>query len=295
MNIGAIARQTGIEVATLRKWESRYGFPMPLRSQSGRREYSSETVDKLLAVRRSIACGVRPGKAIHALLSRADLGSAQHESEACSSGMSLLLRSDIRGFQEWLSVQRQEMTANDFVEHIAAPMAREIGELWARGNLPVFSEHVFSEELQRALRLAHAQDQPIKFQPRVLFTAPAGEKHTIGLLMAGSVLAAHGEAAIYLTADLPIPEIVAAATHYQVAVVGLTASTSYPSKLLITCLRELRHELPASVQIWAGGAGIARLPKLPENIVQISNMSDLQVRLKTLPGNSDSSTEEQFL
>lgn len=294
MNIGAIARQTGIEVATLRKWESRYGFPKPLRSQTGRREYSAETVDQLLAVRRSIAGGLRPGKAIHALLSRSGLGSAQPETDACSRGISLLLQSDILSFKEWLVARRQQMTASAFVEQIAAPMAREVGVLWANGKLPVFLEHVFSEELQRVLRLAHAQDRTSRWQPRVLLTAPAGEKHTMGLLMAGAVLAAHGEEAIYLTADLPIPEIVAAATHYRVAAVGLTTSTSYPSKLLLACLQALRHALPAPMQLWVGGAGVIRLPKLPENIVQISSMSDLQTCLKTLPDDANAFPGKQL-
>jgi len=292
VNIGAVARQTGIEVATLRKWELRYGFPLPLRSATGRREYSAETVTQLLAIRRSMADGLRTSKAIKAYVSRDEQVLTQCGDTTTSRGISLLLRSDTLSLRQWLSEQRQQMNAVDFVEQIAAPMAREVGGLWASGRLPVFAEHLLSEELQRVLRSAHQKDRTVVAQPRILLTAPAGERHTLGLLMAGAVLTAQGEIPLYLPADLPVSEITAAAIHYQVTVVGVTASINYPSKLLIAILRELRDELPPSIQLWAGGAGIAHLPKLPEQTIQISNMATLLTCLQSLPGHTNAMTDE---
>ena len=290
MNIGAVPRETGIEVATLYKWELRYGFPRPLRSATGRREYSAETVAQLRALRRNMADGLRPGKAIKAFLSRDEQVLAQCGDATTSRGISLLLRSDMLSLRQWLSEQRQQMDAIDFVEQIAAPMAREVGELWASGRLPVFAEHLLSEELQRVLRSAHQKDRIAVAQPRILLSAPAGERHTLGLLMAGAVLTAHGELPLYLPADLPVSEIVAAAIHYKVAVVGVSASINFPPKLLISSLRELRNELPPSIQLWAGGAGIARMPKLPEQTIQISNMGALLTCLQNLPDHTNAMT-----
>jgi DICT domain-containing protein len=50
LTIGAMAREAGMEPATLRTWESRYGFPSPTRSGGGRRHYSQEDLRALLRV-----------------------------------------------------------------------------------------------------------------------------------------------------------------------------------------------------------------------------------------------------
>lgn len=293
MNIGAIARQTGIEVATLRKWEARYGFPIAQRTASGRRTYGLDTVDQLQAVCRSMAAGERPGKAIKNLLSGLSASTMSIDTSLTSRAISLLLSSDTTGFRQWLYDHWQAKAAANFIEEIAAPLAREVGELWAKGELPVYAEHVFSEEMETVLRLAPGSKPANNAQPRILLTALAGEKHTLGLRMAGTVLNECGETPLYLSADLPANEIAAAARHYRVAVVGVTASLSYPPKLLLASLKALRRQLPESLQLWAGGAGIARLSRLPDNTVQITSMQALPGQLESLPPLSQSSHRVQ--
>jgi DNA-binding transcriptional MerR regulator len=295
MNIGAIARQSGIEIATLRKWESRYGFPKPQRTETGRREYSVETVEQLLSIRRQIAAGVRVGKIMREFLSCEDQSSERTSMPEHVEGISKLLGSDVLGLRQWLLERRNEMTAADFVEQVAAPMAREVGCLWASGALPVFAEHLFSEELLSVLS-SRPETQVERFcRPRILLTAPAGEKHNLGLRMAGAVLVSVGEQPLYLPADLPNKEIVAAAAHYGLAVVGLSASVSYPPKLLLATLREIRQELPSSIRLWVGGAGTARLPKLPENTAQVTHMTELLQLVQELPASDISMRSGQTI
>jgi DNA-binding transcriptional MerR regulator len=57
LRIGAVARRTGVAVATLRAWESRYGVLRPSRTDGGHRLYSEEDVDRVLAVLRLTAQG----------------------------------------------------------------------------------------------------------------------------------------------------------------------------------------------------------------------------------------------
>ena len=283
MNIGVIARQTGIEVATLRKWETRYGFPKPQRTASGHREYTEETLEQLLNIRREMAKGQRAGKVLRDFLAR----TAQHSQEPVApkhaEGISRLLSSDTTGLRQWFLQYRNDLTAADFVELIAAPMAREVGYLWARGALPVFTEHFFSEELLSVLSTRPEPQPSLSALPRVLLTAPAGEKHNLGLRMAGAVLASVGKQAIYLPCDLPNNQIVAAAIHYRVAAVGLTASLSSPPKLLSSSFREIRRTLPETIQLWVGGAGTDLLPKLPEHTTQVRDMYVLLQLAQQMP------------
>lgn len=52
LTIGDLAHLTGVPTATLRSWESRYGFPRPSRLAGGHRRYAESDVDGVLAVLR---------------------------------------------------------------------------------------------------------------------------------------------------------------------------------------------------------------------------------------------------
>lgn len=58
LSIGALSRMTGVSVAALRTWESRYEFPVPARLPSGHRRYGPATVDAIAAVVRQQAAGM---------------------------------------------------------------------------------------------------------------------------------------------------------------------------------------------------------------------------------------------
>jgi len=262
----------------------RYGFPKPQRTLSGQRIYSQQELEDLLLVCQRTAAGERPGKVIRELIS----GTYQRPPPGADhalyqNGIHHLQTYDLFGLRQWLKKQRTMLSAEDFVEKIAAPMARQVGELWFAGNLPIFAEHLFSAELDTALVKEVQKQAQTTAQPRILLAAPAGERHLAGLRMAGAVLEAEGEIPLYLPSDLPVSEIVAAANKLDIAVVGLTASVCYPPRLLTKTLTTLRQQLSASTAIWAGGAGIDRLPKLPENISFVRNMAALRELHQSLP------------
>jgi MerR family transcriptional regulator, light-induced transcriptional regulator len=59
LSIGDLADRTGLSAATLRMWESRHGFPVPHRLESGHRRYREEDVDAIRAVVRHKDAGTR--------------------------------------------------------------------------------------------------------------------------------------------------------------------------------------------------------------------------------------------
>ena len=46
-SIGAVASMLGVETATLRAWEERYGVVIPTRSEGGQRIYSRDELEQL--------------------------------------------------------------------------------------------------------------------------------------------------------------------------------------------------------------------------------------------------------
>ena len=57
LTIGAVSRLTGIPTHTLRKWESRHNIVEPKRSDSGRRFYNDQHVERLGMVKRLMSEG----------------------------------------------------------------------------------------------------------------------------------------------------------------------------------------------------------------------------------------------
>jgi CheY-like chemotaxis protein len=56
-SIGAVARMLGVEPATLRAWEERYGVVVPARSRGSHRLYSRDEVEQVRSVLRSMEAG----------------------------------------------------------------------------------------------------------------------------------------------------------------------------------------------------------------------------------------------
>lgn len=59
LTIGDLAERTGLSPAVLRMWESRHGFPVPHRLESGHRRYTGADVELVRQVLRRKDAGVR--------------------------------------------------------------------------------------------------------------------------------------------------------------------------------------------------------------------------------------------
>ena len=58
LTIGQLAARTGLTPEVLRMWETRHGFPVPVRLPSGHRRYTDADVDDVLRVLRLREGGV---------------------------------------------------------------------------------------------------------------------------------------------------------------------------------------------------------------------------------------------
>lgn len=65
LTISDLTRLTGVPSATLRSWESRYGFPRPSRLPGGHRRYARSDVDAVLEVLRHRRGGLSLEAAVH--------------------------------------------------------------------------------------------------------------------------------------------------------------------------------------------------------------------------------------
>jgi len=284
MSIAAVERDTGLSKDTLRVWERRYGFPLPARDASGERAYSSQDVDKLRAIRRLLDAGHRPGKIIRLPLAElrelareaADAAASPAAPAATAADLALYLELIRSHRTEELRMALSQVALRQGLEHfvvdVCAPLNRLVGDAWARGELEVFEEHLYTESLQVVLRHAIGNISSPGSLPRVLLTTFPAEPHGLGLLMAEAMLALEGCRCTSLGTRTPVWDIVLAARAHEVDIVALSFSASLNPKQVVDGLAELRAKLDESTEIWAGGqcpvlrrrppAGVRVLPGL---------------------------------
>jgi MerR family transcriptional regulator, light-induced transcriptional regulator len=283
IGIAAVERETGLSKDTLRVWERRYGFPKPARDANGERAYPSDQVHLLRRIRRLMDQGARPGRifamGVEALEAKA-LGEAPAPALGGLPAEVELLR--MHRIAELRSVLEQAALRDglyEFVTATAAPLASQVGEAWARGELQVYEEHLFSEQLQSVLRGAIARLDGAGAVPRVLLSTLPGEQHGLGLLMAQAVFALEGAGCISLGTQTPVRELADAVRAEGAHIVALSASNSYPAGQLKEGVTQLRAALPAAVELWCGGAGSARLRQPAAGVRVLADLAGIREAL----------------
>lgn len=295
LSIAAVERDTGLSKDTLRVWERRYGFPLPLRDAIGERAYALDQVERLRIVKRLLDAGHRPGRVV-ALplpdlqqLAESTVDHPQRAGEAVLNASALrhlvdLIRiHDVQGLRQELGLLLARQGVRAFVTDVVAPLNLAVGDAWMRGQLQIFEEHLYSELMESALRQALAS-VPLPAKPssatRVLLTTFPGEPHGLGLLMAEAMLALEGCVCVSLGVQTPLREILKAADALGARIVAIGFSGCLNLKQMQDGLTELRASLPDSVRLWAGGStpGLQRRPM--DGVEVISSLSQIQLELR---------------
>jgi len=281
-SIGAVERDTGLSKDVLRMWERRYGFPNPERDAHGERLYPAEQVERLRLIKRLMDQGHRPGKLVTAPIEElASLAPRrprppQNEHDAASSAsleelLALIKQHDTNRYVHTLQLRLARQGLQSFVEDIVAPMAQLVGLAWEDGRFEVYEEHLFTELTKRVLRQAIVALPRGPGAPRVLLTTVPEELHILGLLMVEALLAMEGAECIPLGTQMPLLEISRAAEAHRADIVALSFSGAFPSRQIPDLLLQLRKLLPDDVELWVGGAGMARATP-PEGVRQFHTL-----------------------
>jgi DNA-binding transcriptional MerR regulator len=264
--IRAVSKLTGIGIDTLRAWERRYGAVTPVRDGRGRM-YTDADVARLRLLGGAVQLG-------HSIGRLAGLGDDQLR-ELCAAGeavpiagvaaqrapldtsalISALREYSAAGIDSELSRLAALLRPIDLLQDVVMPVLTQVGDDWHRGRTRIAQEHLMSSAVRNLLgtflRLYASPDASV----HLMFATPAGERHEIATLGAAMLAASAGLGISYLGADLPAREIVhgVEATGATVLVLGLT--TTAADKARERELKIITRELPASVELWAGGRG----------------------------------------
>ncbi len=283
--ISAVERETGITKEVLRKWESRYGFPLPDRDETGERLYPQVQVDRLRLIKRLLDAGMRPAKVV---------GLAPDQLSAMANGRLASARSTgpvgQDDFETYLHALRQHDTGrlrrvllqemyrvgvSEFVQDRMARLIVQVGERWSLGELDIHEEHLLTEAIQSVLnRVIDDLNDPDR-RPNLLLTSLPGEPHGLGLLMVAAMAALEGSYCLYLGTQTPVREILAAVQSRSVDIVVLSFSSNFPGRRIAPAIEQLREVLPPRVDIWVGGAGVVRPPADIPGLTHVASLDQV--------------------
>jgi DNA-binding transcriptional MerR regulator/methylmalonyl-CoA mutase cobalamin-binding subunit len=275
--IGVVAERTGLSQDVLRVWERRYLAVEPSRSLDGQRVYSDADIDRLRLLRLATMAGrsirqaaqlttdelqrlVREDEAARQKVEhRAESAVLASAREEVDRAMELARAANAPQLESFLRRAAASFGVPVFLDGLAAPLLRRMGEEWEAGRLTPAQERVATAIIQRVLDGAIQFLAPPYDAPNLLLATPAGEHHVMGSVLAAAAAAADGWRVTYLGPDLPAGEVAAAAVAVDARVVGVSVVYPRDRDLVLGELRTLRSRLPASVPLIAGGAGAVSL------------------------------------
>lgn len=297
--IGVVAQRTGLTPDVLRVWERRYGVVTPERTDTGQRLYSDADVERLRLLSKATAAGRSIGQLLELsdvelreLVAADDAATAPPERTGMpSSNATVTIEAaldrarqlDGPGLELLLWRSAMLWGAPAFMNEIAAPLLRRIGDDWHAGRLKVAHEHLATTAIRTILTGIRSELMPSTNAPALLVGTPSESRHEVGALLAAAAAAAEGWRVTYLGPDLPAAEIAAAAldTHSRAVAVSLVYSPD--DDLSIREMQFLRVVLPERIPVLAGGAAAWRLaePLREAGLVVLEDLEALRSWLRT--------------
>lgn len=304
--IKVVSQMTGLSVHVIRAWEKRYHVVDPDRTDTNRRLYSEEDIEKLRLLNDASHLGHNIGSLANLSLSELknllfkeksnvsenkiglkNSGNGANTEEILSECLEAIINYDAKKFESILLNTSARLTQPVLIEDVVIPLVYKIGDMWHNGELRVANEHLASSVI-RSFLFNLLESYSINDSAPVLISAtPRGQEHELGALIAGVIAASAGWKVVYLGSNLPAEEIGSVVSYLNARVVAI--SLVYPSDdpSLPKELKKLKQILTSSVSIIAGGRAVdGYLNVLDEiNAFVVKNTKQLRLELDAVRGN----------
>jgi DNA-binding transcriptional MerR regulator/methylmalonyl-CoA mutase cobalamin-binding subunit len=308
-SIKAVARQTGLSPHVIRIWEKRYQAVTPSRTDTHRRLYSDQEIQRLILLRNATAAGhsignvarlsderlrelaARPSAAAAAESapavepSAADTAAApQNPAEIIDAAIKATSELDAAALERVLARASVTLGHRGLLQKVVAPLAHRVGELWAQGVFKICHEHLASAVIRTLLANSVKLQSPHPSAPTVVVSTPAGQIHELGAAMVAAGAAHIGWRVTYLGPNLPANEIAAAVEQSNARAVALSMVYPEDDPTVDEELQLLRRLLPTTVSILVGGRASAAYRNTLQRIgaVIITDLNELYAQLELI-------------
>lgn len=283
--IKVVSHLTGLSIHVIRAWEKRYNVVVPKRTDTNRRLYSSEDVEKLKLLSAASAKGYSIGS-IYTLSSK-ELRDLLGATESVVDNLSInkiegrknfdgnshlekcifaVKELDAHGLEQELYNALKNLSQPKFIDDLVTPLLENIGDMWKTGEIRIVNEHVSSAVIRKILTSLIDNNAVPTNAPSIIIATPKGQLHELGALMIAVIASADGWNVTYMGPDLPAEEIAAAIDRLHPKVVAL--SIVYPNDdfTLDKEMAKLKKLLNNGTRILAGGRSVISYYKTLEHL-----------------------------
>lgn len=279
---------TGIKSHTIRKWEQRYCFLKPMRTETNIRYYSDEMLRKLL----NISVLLRHGYRISAIDEMTDAEVNQRVNEVVlSSGsahadvIDALLAATIHMKEaEFEHIFRNQILRNGLLRtlvEVIYPFLNHVGVFWGTSKLIPAQEHFITNLIRHKLIASiEMLPQPAEQAKRILLFLPEGEYHEVGLLLSYYIAKDLGFRVFYLGQNVPL-ENVEESARISHADLLLTFMITPRNGDELPLLRKISRE-PGLPLLFSGNPEYFSGAELPGNLIHMMHPEDLITYLEKI-------------
>jgi DNA-binding transcriptional MerR regulator/methylmalonyl-CoA mutase cobalamin-binding subunit len=269
--IRVVALRTGLSPHVIRAWERRYGAITPQRTDTNRRLYSDEEIQRLQLLRRATRAGHSIGQI--ARLSDGDLQALVAEDQAylpkqrdearvpareqetprgtLDASIDAVMALDPAGLDRVLSRALVRLSPTVVLGEVLLPLMDYIGEKWQQGLMKIVHEHLASEVVRSTL--GGLMSTSTVSGPAMVVATPAGQLHEFGALSVAVTAGAMGWTPVYLGPNLPAEEIAAAVEAHNASAVALSIVHPGDDPHVAQEIGKLRRLIGDDVVLLVGG------------------------------------------
>jgi len=272
--IKVAVKRTGLSPHVIRVWERRYKAVNPVRTETNRRLYSDDDIERLTLLHKATLAGESIGQIagltmaqLKALVKtdqddisrRVGEGLGQNADEELTADYFLerairaIEKLDPRELETTLLQASMAFGCPMLMEAVLEPLMYRIGDLWRDGDFKIVHEHLASAVVRSFLGGMVGAYALSDSAPRLIAATPSGQLHEFGALMAVITAASDGWQPVYLGPSVPAEDIAEAARRHRAQAVVLSIIYPADDPLIDREIRKLATLLGSETRLILGG------------------------------------------
>jgi len=299
--IKVVSQMTGLSAFVIRAWEKRYNVVIPSRTDTNRRLYSEDDIEKLKLLNEAVHNGhnisgiaklsINELKAVlerkqnsSTMMNESSVNMLSDVNSIINTSIEAIKAYDAKTLETLLLKASSKMSQPLLIENLIIPLVYKIGDMWHDGTIRVANEHLASAVIRSFLTNLIEQYIPTENAPIVISATPRGQDHELGALIAAIIAASAGWKVIYLGPNLPVEEIAAVTDNLEAKAVALSIVYPNDDPTLRKDLLNLKKMLQENIAIIIGGrAAHGYLDVLDEiGAVVVKNIKQLRTELESI-------------
>lgn len=272
--IKAVSNLTGLSLHVIRAWEKRYNVVVPERTDTNRRLYSDQDVEKLKLLSQASDSGYSIGtiarynidelKGILGKSVESNKTENHPDSKNSTNEEKDYLIHCIEATKNLNPVELErelykalvDLPQPKFIEKLITPLLEKIGDMWKHGDIRILNEHISTAVIRKILTSLIDNNSVSLNAPSILIATPKGQLHELGALIIGVIASSDGWNVTYMGPDLPGEEIAAAIEKLHPKIVALSIVYPNDDYILDKEMLKLKRLLNNGCKIIAGGRSV---------------------------------------